>query len=458
MKAFFAALALTTMTLFSFCKSSKSTNAPNPGEQYNVAAEPPLVSTLTIPVNISVNDLVNSLNARLQGVLYEDNSYTDNGKDDLKLKVTKTQPITMFLSGNTIKYRVPVKLWVNQKLFIGSAEAEGELALNMKTTFSIRPDWSLSTQTEVEYHEWLAKPVLKTGIGDVGIESLANLALNRSKKTLSQTLDRTVSQQFSLKPYVQEAWTALQAPVLLDAAYKMWVKTTPLSIGMTPLTTDWNAIRAKIAVECLNDVSFGEKPAFRENSQLPNLNYLNEAADDFQVRIATDVPFAEAERLARSMMVGQVFESGKKKVTVEDIQLWGNNDRLVVLSKLSGSFSGNIYFIGKPVMNVEKNRIEVDDLEFHTDTRNLLLKSASWLFSGPIKKRMRDAMTFPLDENLHQLKSSLQQTLNYYPIQPGVVLTGVVDSISVEKTRVTASGIRVDLFSKGKVSVDVKGL
>ncbi|MCC6463313.1 MAG: DUF4403 family protein, partial [Saprospiraceae bacterium] len=395
MKPFFAAIALAMMTFFSFCKSSKSTNAPSPGEQYNVAAEPPLVSTLTIPVNIPVSDLVNSLNARLQGVLYEDNSYTDNGKDDLKLKVTKTQPITMFLSGNTIKYRVPVKLWVSQKLFIGSAEAEGELALNMKTTFSIRPDWSLNTQTEVEYHEWLAKPVLKTGIGDVGIESLANLALNRSKKTLSQTLDRTVSQQFSLKPYVQEAWAALQAPVLLDEAYKMWVKTTPLSIGMTPLTTDWNAIRAKIAVECLNDVTFGEKPAFRENSQLPNLNYLNEAPDDFQVRIATDVPFAEAERLARTMMVGQVFESGKKKVTVEDIQLWGNNDRLVVLSKLSGSFSGNIYFIGKPVMNVEKNRIEVADLEFHTDTRNLLLKSASWLFSGPIKKRMRDAMTFP---------------------------------------------------------------
>jgi len=158
------------------------------------------------------------------------------------------------------------------------------------------------------------------------------------------------------------------------------------------------------------------------------------------------------------MMVGQVFESGKNKVTVDDIQLWGNNDRVVVNSKLSGSFNGNIYFIGKPVMNVEKNRIEVTDLDFHTDTRSFLLKSASWLFSGPIKKRMREAMTFPLDENISELKKSVQQTLNYYPIQPGVVLTGTVDSITVEKTRVTASGIRVDLFSKGKLSVDVKGL
>lgn len=63
------------MGFFSFCKSTKNTSAPNPGEQYNAVAEPPLVSTITIPVNISVNDLVNSLNTRLQGVLYEDNWY-----------------------------------------------------------------------------------------------------------------------------------------------------------------------------------------------------------------------------------------------------------------------------------------------------------------------------------------------------------------------------------------------
>jgi len=211
-------------------------------------------------------------------------------------------------------------------------------------------------------------------------------------------------------------------------------------------------------VECLNDVTFGEKPAFRENSTLPNLRQIADAPDDFQVRIATDVPFPEAERLARSMMVGQVFESGKKKVTVQDIQLWGNNDRVVVNSKLSGSFNGNIYFIGRPVYNQEKNRIEVADLDFHTETRNFLLKSASWLFSGPIKKRMRDAMTFPLDEEIAGLKNSIQESLNYYQVRPGVVLTGTVDSITLDKTNVTASGIRVNLFSKGKVRVDVKGL
>jgi hypothetical protein len=444
---------------FSFCKSSKITDAPKPPENYSPASEPPLLSTLTIPVSVPVQEIANSLNRTLSGrALYEDYSYTDNGNDGLMLNVWKSQDISLFLSGNTIKYRVPLKLWMKKDLVVADAEAEAELALNMKTTFVINADWSLGTVTDVEYHEWLSKPKLKTGIGSINIETLANLALNRSKKTISQTLDRVVSQQITLKPYIQEVWTALQEPILLDSVYRMWVKTTPTGIAMTPITTYNDILRTEIAVECLNDVTFGEKPWFRENSNLPNLRYIDDAPDEFIVRVATDVPFPEAERLAKNTMVGQVFESGKNKVKVDDIQLWGNNDRLVVNSKLSGSFNGNIYFIGRPEYNPQKNQIEVKDLDFHIDTRNFLHRSASWLFQGTIKNQMKKAMTFPLDEDIRYLKTSVQETLNHYELSPGVLLTGTVDSVTVENTRVTPTSIRVNLFSKGKVNVDVKGL
>jgi len=445
--------------LFSFCKSAQITDAPKPAENYSPAAEPPLVSSITIPVSLTVADLQNSLNRSLSGkALYEDYSYADNGNDGLMLNVWKSQDITLFLSGNTIKYRIPLKLWMKKDLLVADAEADAELALNLKTTFNIKEDWSLGTVTEVEYHEWLSKPRLKTGIGDINIETLANLALNRSKKTISQTLDRIVSQQVTLKPYVQEVWNALQEPILLDSFYRMWVKTTPTGIAMTPITTWGDVIRTKIAVECLNDVTFGEKPWFRENSYLPNLRSIDDAPDEFQVRVATDVPFPEAERMAKSSMVGQVFESGKNKVKVEDVQLWGNNDKLVVNAKLSGSFNGNIYFIGRPEFNPLKNQIEVKDLDFHVDTRSFLMRSASWLFQGTIKNQMKKAMVFPLDENIRELKSSVQQTLDRYELSPGVLLTGTVDSVTVENTKVTPTSLRVNLFSKGKVNVDVKGL
>lgn len=449
------------MCFFAFCKTAQHADAPRPPEQYNAISDPaPTPSTISIPVSISVDEILHSLNTRLSGkALFEDYSYDDNGHDGLMMNAWKSQDISLFFSGNTVKYRVPLKLWIKKELIFGTvAEAEGELALNLKTTFNVNPDWSLSTQTDVEYHEWINRPVLKTGVGDISVETIANIALNRSKKTLSKTLDQYVSQQINLRPYVQQAWEAIQEPVLLDEGYRMWSKTTPLTIGLTPISTYNGVLRTKIAVECLNDVSFGEKPSFRENSVLPNLTLLEEAPDDFQMRFATDVPFAEAERLARNIMVGQVFESGKKKVKVEDLSLWGNNDKIVVNTKLSGSFNGQIYFIGRPEFNPEKNQIEVKDLDYQLDTRNFLMRTASWIFQGAIKKKMAASMSFPLDQNIAEVKSSVQQSLVNYEIQPGVTLNGVLDSVAVQDTRVTPAGIRVNLFSTGKLNVEVKGL
>jgi Domain of unknown function (DUF4403) len=447
-------------SLFFACKSgSKVTNAPRPPEQYATLQDTPQVGTITIPIHITTDELTRSLNKTLSAqALYEDFSYDDGGGDNLMLSAWLSQGLTVFVSGNTLKYRIPMKLWMKKKFLIGEAEATGELALGFKTTYTINPDWSLSTQTVVEYHEWPVPPALKTPLGNIGVEAISNLALNRSKTTLAQSLDRVISQQMSLRPYVQDAWDAIQIPTLLSEDYKMWLKTTPTSIGMSPLKSYNNTITATIKVDCLNDVTFGEQPAFRGNSPLPPLTTTDEVPEDFELRFVTDITYAEAERISKGMIVGQTFESGGKKVTVNDLKIWGNSDQLVVNTNLAGAFNGQIYFIGKPRFNSTKNQIEMTDLDYQVDTKSMLLRSASWIFQGPIKRQMAQAMTFPLDENLAELKKSVQETLNRYEITPGVILTGQLADIQVQDIRLTPQGIRIYLYSKGKVNVTVEGL
>lgn len=453
-------LAIPLCLFFAQCAGPKITNAPKPQESYNKYEDTPLLSYLTIPVLITVDDLVNSLNKSTSGeALYEDFAFDDNNNDGLMLSIWKSQRISLSFQGNNIKYRIPLKIWVKKELLFGAAaEAEGELALNFKTTYRLNSDWTIGTQTEVEWHEWLARPVLKTGLGSISVETIANVALNRSKRAIAQALDEYVSEEINLRPYVQSAWNAIQDPVLLDEQYQMWTKTTPLSISMTPIQTVGNAIQAKIAIECMNDVTFGKEPGFRANTVLPELTLIDDVPDEFTMQFAAEVPFPEAERLARAAMAGQTFESGKKNVKIEDVRLWGSDDRVVVNTRLSGSFNGEIYFIGKPEFNAMDNSLEVKDLDFHVDTKNTLLRSASWLFKGPIRKKMAAAMTFPLAENIGAVRSSAQESLTNYEIQPGILLNGKLDSVGVQRVRVTPAGIRADLFSKGKVGVDVKGL
>ena len=286
------------------CAAPKITNAPKPQESYNKYEDTPLLSYLTVPVLITVDDLVYSLNRSTSGEdIYEDFSYTVNNNDGLMLSIWKSRDISLSFYGNTIKYRIPLKIWVKKDLLFGAAaEAEGELALNFKTTYRLNADWTIATQTEVEWHEWMTRPVLKTGLGSISVETIANVALNRSKRAIAQALDEYVSEEINLRPYIQSAWNAIQEPVLLDEQYQMWTKTTPVSISMTPIQTVGNAIQAKIAIECLNDVTFGKEPVFRPNSVLPGLTLVDDVPEEFMMQFAAEVPFSEAERLAREAM------------------------------------------------------------------------------------------------------------------------------------------------------------
>lgn len=440
------------------CSTSNRASAPHPGEQYRtLPADALVLSDITIPIALSVYDLLKALNERMQGLLYEDNSFTDNGNDGLMLRLWRTRPFEMEVSSQSIRYRAPLKIWVKQQVFWGAVEAEGELQLGLKTNFRLLPDWSLHTQTTVEFYEWLSDPVLKTALGSVNIQPLANLMLAQSRTTLTQSLDRFISQQLSLRSYAQAAWEALQTPLLLDSAQQLWVKTTPISIGMTPLLAVGDELRAVITVECYSEAILGRRPNFRTNTNLPNLRLLSEVPNGFHLRLMAEVPFAEAERIARSMVVGQSFSSGKKQVTVQNLRLWGNGDRLVVNTRLTGAFNGDIYLIGKPIPNLNKNCIEVAELEFHAETRNLLHRTAAWLFSSAFRRRIGEALVFPLEEDFRAMRTSAQQVLEHYVIQPGIVLTGTVDTVAVERTLITPNGIRADLYSKGRLQINIRG-
>ncbi|MCS6928113.1 MAG: DUF4403 family protein [Saprospiraceae bacterium] len=451
------ALALTTLHLH--CRSSRQTSALSPGEQYEaLPSEIPTSSIIVVPITLSVRDLAYALNQRVQGLIYEDNSFTDHGNDGLMLRLWRTKPFTIEVLSQTVRYRVPLKIWLKQQIPFGAAEAEGELQVALKTNFSLQPNWSLHTQTTLEFYEWLSTPKLKTALGDINIQPIANLMIAQSRSTLTQMLDRFLSQELGLRQYAQMAWEALQKPVLLDSVHQLWVKATPVSIGVTPLRVVGEELRITLVVEAYTEAKLGQQPVFRSNSSLPNFIFIDEVAEGFQLRLTTEVPFAEAERIGQKLIVGQSFSAGKRQVMVQNLRLWGNGDRLVANTTLRGAVNGDIYLIGKPVFNPSKNCIEVAELEFHAATRNFLHRTAAWLFSSAFKRRLSESLVFPLEENLQAVKTSAQQTLQHYVIQPGVVLKGLLDTLSVERTLVTPRGIRADLYVKGRLQLNVSGL
>jgi hypothetical protein len=445
-------ISLITLLLASACKT---TQPARPQEYYeNDTFETPL-STLNLPVRIYKFELEQSINRQLGDVLYDDNNLADDG---MMLKATRQQKVSLDIDREKISYRVPIKLWVKKDLAFTDVEADGSLALNFTTRYFIKPDWSLETVTEVSSYEWLQKPVVKLGFADLPITSIANIVLNQSKKTLSQSIDEEVKGLFDLKKEIQAAWKELHEPVLLSEEYKTWLLLYPQSIGMTPLQTKNGLVESIIVVTSKPRIFLGEKPVKSNLTNLSPFQFASTQGDDFTLLLDAEIPFSEAERLSKQNMVGETYSYGKKSVKVEDIELFGQGSRLVVNTKLSGSYNGNVYFTGKPVYNAKRNKIELEDADFDFSTRRTLLKTASWLFKGSLVKQVQENIDFYLRENLDETRNMIQEELKNYALAPGINLNGSLAELNVSHVYIAADAIKVRIGLKGKVNVEVKGL
>lgn len=442
------------------CGTTK--NQPQkPMESYVEPVEvPPSVSTVNIPIRLNAAEIERLLNNKLNGAIYEDNNLEDDG---LMLKATKTQNINIKLDGFTMSYRVPLKLWVFKKV-LGSKgiEAEGELALNFKTAVNVQPEWWMWTKTELVGQEWIRNMTVKTGLGNIDVKYLADIIIGRSKTMLTETLDKQITQAFQIRPQVEEAWNIMQKPVSIASQYgTWWVKLTPQSVEMTPFTTSGDVLKANIGVQSIAEVvagSNGQTPTFRPNTTLPQFKMGYNDTDDFGVNLTTDISFAEAEQIAKNLVVGQVFNPGGKTIRVENLQLFAQNDKMVVNTKFTGDYAGSLYLIGTPKFDGQKNTIYLDNVEYDLQTKAFLLKSATWLFDKTILKKMKEACVFPLDANVLAFKTMMNDQLKNYRMNSNVSIKGAVEDIKVTDIQLQKDKIKIWVTSKGKLNLDVEGL
>lgn len=455
-KIFFFLAMATIFTSFFSCKSSQ---ASRPEEFYgNADLElEPEPSTIQIKIRLHREELVKSINDQLKGPLYEDNNLKDDG---MMIKATKRNNISLNIDNQKITYKVPLDLWIKKDLAITDVEGEGSLSLDFTTNYSINPDWSLKTKTELSGFQWLREPIIKLGFANLPITPIANLVLNQTKGDLSKSIDDEVKNMFDLKKEMAAVWQQISEPYLMSEEYNTWLLFNPESMGMTALKSYGSIVEATAVIVSKPYVVVGEKPEVPKAKKMPDFQLINltEGGDDFNLSLNTEVSFKEAERISKQNMVGETFSSGKKSVKVEDMEIYGQGNKLVVNTKLSGSYNGNIYFIGKPVFNEKKNKIEMQNVEFDFSSQKALMKSASWLFKGTLKKKIQESLDFYLQYNLDDSKAMVQQQLKNYPIANGIILNGLLDDISVSHVYVTTDAIKVRVGLKGKLNVDVKGL
>lgn len=446
----FGYITLCLTGLFTACKT---TQPQRPEEQYEALFEQG-ISVVNIPVEFSIRQLEGMLNRQLDTVLYEDNDINDG--DDMMVRAEKAEDITLSLDSNRIAYRVPLDIWVRYNAGIGRVEGTGVVAIELETGYNIRPDWTLETQTEIRSYEWLEKPRLRMGLVSLPVGFVADLLIDNFKGTITENIDEQISDNLRLDSLVEEAWKQMHEPILVSEEYLAWMVLHPEKISMTPIDIEADEVRASILIESKPQITFGNQPKDQLIPPLPTFAYAAVGGEDFFIRVGTEIAYREAERIAKSTLEGERFDYGKRYVVVEDIELYGQGNKLVVNTRISGTFEGLISMTGRPEYNPRKNSIDIKDLKYTVDTRNFLLRSAGWLLKSKFKNMIESNMDFLLEENLKEMEDQIRQQLSDYELTENFVLKGELGNLNIANAYLAPDGMRVDVALKGKVKVSLK--
>lgn len=424
-------------------------------EQYEERAED-LVSNLNIPIKVSMKELEQSINKQLEGTIYEDSDIKDG--DNMMVRAVKKEDIRLSVDSQAIKYKLPLGLWIMYDIGISNVEAEADISMDFKTEFKINEDWTIETITEIEDYTWLKKPKIRMAGVSVPVGGIASLVLRRSKTQIAKSIDDLVAQNLNLKELMEDAWKQMFKPFLVSEEYNTWLIVNPQQLGMTEMQLNADTLSSTVVVQSKPEVRLGLKPSERSVDPLPPFQYSEEAADNFEIHLRTEVTYEEAERLAKEQLLGETFSQGSRSVTIEGIELYGSGEELVVNTQLTGSYNGSVFMTGKPVYNRRKNAIDIKDLKFTLETKSFLIKSASWLLKSTIKKKIQENMDFLLDYNLTEMKNQFQEQLKEYKAAEGVLIKGNLEELNIENAYLTSESMKVDVALRGNLNVLVTGL
>lgn len=426
---------------------------------------PKIKSNITLPVSLPVSEINNLINQSVKGVLYEDQSYTDNNNDQFKVRVEKQGNIAIkALSNNRLMISVPLKIWAEKGYgtlgYYVYQDTNFNLIMNFITSLAATPDWKLNTKTTTAGFVWTQKPVLDYGKVKIPIASFIESVLKEQQNRFTTIIDQQIKSQFNLQPQLVMAWNQFSKPINVSQEYNTWLKISPQNTYMTPLQVFQDKIKTTVGIDLFSETFVGKMPLpTKDVTSIPNFVVRPDLQNIFNLQTTANISFDEATKIARQQFLNKEFplNSEKNKVKVDDIKVYGEKENIVIEVKTQGGVTGTAFIKGKPAYDVQSHKIVLTQTDFNLKTKNFFQKALTVLFEGKIRKMIEKDYGIPLMDIENSSKKSLMESFNkeYYK---GIRLQGNVIELKPTQFLISESYITVVIDTKAQLQMNISGL
>ena len=390
---------------------------------------PELKSTVNLNYKIDKQAINDTFNIVIDKYLDTDLEIDAMGMDVI---ITKEKDATMEFLGTQVLSTLPIRIDVTKNTFLKNLTGHGSLELHFITGIDIDTNWTLVTNTELADHEWIEKPKLNLGSIQINVSRLADEIINRSKATLEKQIDLSVKDQISFKDRLLDVLKYVEEPFLIDTLMNSWLSIRPEHIYMSHIQNDSEFAIGNVTVHGETKLS-SSKPDIIPGIKLPQFKWETQLDDTSHINVVMDVTYNQVNQYLQENYKGETIKNGDKKITIHDIYMKREGEKLVVVSDVSGSIKGKLLVSGKPVFDNTKQKFYTEDIDIDIQTKNVIHKAGAWLFKGKIKNKLKDMLDFSIQDNLDQLQELINEQISSFSKEEQVEFDADLRKLYIER-------------------------
>jgi hypothetical protein len=438
--------------LIILCGCNESTSAQDTAK--------PINTSINIPFKLTFRKLEEITNASIGNLIFSDTSHTDNDNDQLKCTVLKSGKITISAAApNTLKIDVPLKVWIEKGVgafgYYTYNHTTFQMVMSFSMSYQITPDWKLKTQTTKNGYVWIQKPALEIKSIQIPITTIVEKILDKQQQSYALTIDKQIALNLNIKKNIVELWNKIKTPSILSEEYKTWMRITPQSIEAALFIQDATAIQSTFRFNVVSETFIGAQPSYTMSTNVPNLRYIKNVPTDFDLMTSIYIPSTEATEIMKKKFVNQEFEfnEGKYKIKLLDIKIQNEANKMMIEATTEGSYKGSIFIEGIPTYVDSLGKIKLSNIELSLKTKNLLFKTAGWLFNNKLEKKLEENFEIPIKDKLEEARISANTSLTQN--KNGVNIRSNFISMKPREIIVMPNQMLINISAKGQLSVEM---
>ena len=430
-------------------------------------------SFIGLPIHISTNGMAASINKKFQVEIYKDDKFDDNANDNLKLTVLKRNNFIVSTSTDGISITAPLHIdfVYNLKAF-GAIEKPISQSLNLTVIFNTTPsidrDWNLKLNSKGKI-AWDDLPVINLGITTLNLPDLFGSIIQGQVNKMAIKIDQEASKNMDIKKIVGEAYKNLSEPILLDSTQKAWLLINPKSIFITPITYTNEEMLLKLGINSMIELVSGYKPKNDSfSTSLPPLRQANSFNDQVKINLSANISFDQInEKLAQQFVEKpMLLEGDEYKINIKDAKAYPYGNKIMLALNVDGKISkgklgkgikGIVYAVGIPNYNAITKSLEVKQFDFDIKTRDILLKSATWLLnSKKFRESIEKQMIFSIATQLNDAKKSANDAIHKKWLDL-LDLSGTISKIELAGIYISPKNLNINITTEGTLKVSLTG-